>query len=85
MCRCARGLGWGAVLFHGDWGVVDLAGLDGEYWFRNLREPVLFEPVVRSLLGEGSRAFVEVGPHPVLTVGVGEIVDAVVEGGGMSR
>ncbi len=62
-------------------GVVDTASLDAEYWFGNLREPVLFEPVVVGLLGEGFRTFVEVGPHPVLTVGVGEAVDAVVNAG----
>ncbi len=58
-------------------GVLDTALLDGEYWYRNLRETVRFEPVVRGLLGEGHRAFVEVSPHPVLTVGVTETADEV--------
>ncbi len=58
-------------------GFLDTAGCDGEYWYRNLREPVRFGGVVRGLLGEGYRAFVEVGPHPVLTVGVQETVDEV--------
>ena len=56
-------------------GVVDTAGLDGEYWYRNLRETVRFEGAVRALLGEGYRAFVEVSPHPVLTMGVQEVVE----------
>ncbi len=51
------------------------AELDGEYWFRNLRETVCFEGAVRSLLGDGHRAFVEIGPHPVLGVGVRETVE----------
>jgi acyl transferase domain-containing protein/acyl carrier protein len=63
-------------------GLVDMAGLGGEYWYRNLRETVRFEEVVRLLLGEGYRAFVEVSPHPVLTVGVQETVDEVVGGSG---
>ena len=46
--------------------VVDTAGLDGEYWFANLRQPVKFEAVTRGLLAEGYRVFVEASPHPVL-------------------
>ncbi len=56
-------------------GLLDTAELDGEYWYRNLRETVRFEGAIRSLLGERYRAFVEVSPHPVLTVGVGETVE----------
>ncbi len=58
-------------------GLVDMAGLDGEYWYRNVREPVQFEGVVRGLLASGVGGFVEVSPHPVLTVGVQETVEAV--------
>ncbi|MEV1051085.1 SDR family NAD(P)-dependent oxidoreductase [Streptomyces sp. NPDC049887] len=45
-----------------------LAGqrLDAGYWWRNVREPVLFADAVRSLADEGCTHFVEVGPHPVL-------------------
>ncbi len=60
-------------------GFVDTAELDGEYWFRNLREPVLFEQATRLLLGEGYRAFVEVSPHPVLAVGAQETADDVLD------
>ncbi|CAM3345731.1 SDR family NAD(P)-dependent oxidoreductase [Kibdelosporangium persicum] len=48
--------------------------LDAEYWYRNLRETVRFEPVVRALLDHG--AFVEVSPHPVVTVGIQETIDS---------
>ena len=65
-------------------GLVDMAGLDGEYWYRNLREPVLFERATRAVLGAGVGGFVEVSPHPVLTVGVLETVeDAGVGGSGV--
>ncbi|WP_051855297.1 type I polyketide synthase [Streptomyces sp. NRRL B-1347] len=50
----------------------DTAGLDGAYWYRNLREPVRFEPAVRELFARGHGAFVETSPHPMLTVGVAE-------------
>ncbi|MFF2078647.1 SDR family NAD(P)-dependent oxidoreductase [Kitasatospora sp. NPDC058162] len=37
-----------------------------DYWYRNLRHPVRFEPAVRALAEQGFTAFVEVGAHPVL-------------------
>ena len=54
---------------------LDTAELDCEYWYRNLREPVQFERVIRTLLEEGQRALIEISPHPVLTLGVQETVD----------
>ncbi|MFD3924380.1 SDR family NAD(P)-dependent oxidoreductase, partial [Streptomyces sp. NPDC058595] len=59
-------------------GVVDGAGLDGGYWFRNLRETVRFEDAVRGLLGGGHRLFVECSPHPSL---LGSVVDTADEVG----
>ncbi|WP_253780115.1 type I polyketide synthase, partial [Goodfellowiella coeruleoviolacea] len=52
----------------------DPAGLDGGYWYRNLRQPVRFEQTIRALLGHG--AFIEISPHPVLAVGVRETADS---------
>jgi acyl transferase domain-containing protein/acyl carrier protein len=57
-------------------GLFDTAGLDGDYWYRNLRETVQFERVTRVLLGEGYRAFIEASPHPVLTGGVQDAAEA---------
>ncbi|RMI27514.1 acyltransferase domain-containing protein, partial [Nocardia stercoris] len=48
-------------------GLLDTAGLDAGYWFRNLRETVQFEPVVRALVADGYSVFVEASPHPLLT------------------
>ncbi len=56
-------------------GQLDTATLDGEYWYRNLRETVRFEEATTALLGSGERGFVEVSPHPVLSVGVQETID----------
>ncbi|MEV5907244.1 acyltransferase domain-containing protein, partial [Streptomyces sp. NPDC052127] len=58
-------------------GVVDTVLLDGGYWYRNLREPVRLEEVMRGLLGEGRRVFVEMSPHPVLGFVVAETMGAV--------
>ncbi|WP_328891800.1 type I polyketide synthase [Streptomyces sp. NBC_00316] len=57
----------------GEW--IDDDGLDAEYWFHNLRRPVMLDPVVRTLAGQGHRGFLEMSPHPVLTVPVRETVD----------
>ncbi|WP_449224371.1 type I polyketide synthase [Amycolatopsis silviterrae] len=50
--------------------------LDAGYWYRNLREMVRFEDVVEQLLGDGHRAFHEVGAHPVLVNAIQELADA---------
>ncbi|MFD9721245.1 SDR family NAD(P)-dependent oxidoreductase, partial [Streptomyces sp. NPDC059076] len=49
---------------------------DAEYWYRNLRQTVEFEQATRGLLEEGFRFFIEPSPHPVLSVAVGESVEA---------
>ncbi|MEI5103099.1 type I polyketide synthase [Streptomyces sp. PmtG] len=56
---------------------IDTAELNGEYWYNNLREKVLFETSVRRLGQDGFRVFIEMSPHPVLTVPVQEIVEDV--------
>jgi acyl transferase domain-containing protein/NADP-dependent 3-hydroxy acid dehydrogenase YdfG len=56
-------------------GPLDTVSLDAEYWYRNARDTVLFEPTVRRLLEEGCATFVEVSPHPVLSTVVEEIAD----------
>ena len=49
---------------------------DAGYWYRNLRETVRFEPAVRALISSGHTTFVEMSPHPVLTVAVEDTLDA---------
>ncbi|MEU7696532.1 type I polyketide synthase, partial [Microbispora hainanensis] len=53
---------------------VDTTTLDAGYWYRNLRETVRFDAVVAGLAGTGHRRFIEISPHPVLTVAVEEIL-----------
>jgi acyl transferase domain-containing protein/D-arabinose 1-dehydrogenase-like Zn-dependent alcohol dehydrogenase len=55
---------------------LDGAELDGEYWYRNLRQTVRLEPVTRELLGEGCDTLVEISPHPVLTLALQETAEA---------
>ncbi len=55
---------------------MDTSGLDAEYWYRNLRQPVRFAQATRSALGLGAALFVECSPHPVLGAGVAETAEA---------
>ncbi|MFV6029065.1 SDR family NAD(P)-dependent oxidoreductase [Streptomyces sp. NPDC056264] len=55
-------------------GPVPAGELDAGYWYRNLREPVLFADAVRRLQDAGSRTFVEIGPHPVLSLAMEQTV-----------
>ncbi|MCS7483115.1 type I polyketide synthase [Umezawaea endophytica] len=55
-----------------DW--VDTARLDADYWYRNLRHTVRFEPAVRLLLESGHDLFLESSPHPVLTISVEDTI-----------
>ncbi|MFD9465216.1 SDR family NAD(P)-dependent oxidoreductase [Streptomyces sp. NPDC060027] len=67
----------GGVSFHSTVTAAefDTAGLDAGYWYRNLRRTVRFDPVVRSLLAHGHTTFIEVSPHPVLTVPLEQTVE----------
>ncbi|MFD8159349.1 type I polyketide synthase [Streptomyces malaysiensis] len=56
--------------------LMDTSELDAEYWYRNLRETVEFQSTVEHLMREGHTVFVEVSPHPVLTVGIQDTADA---------
>ncbi|MCZ7415986.1 SDR family NAD(P)-dependent oxidoreductase [Streptomyces sp. WMMC897] len=57
-------------------GVVDTASLDAGYWVRNLRRPVRFAPAVEELARSGAGVFIEVSPHPVLTGGITDTLQA---------
>ncbi len=56
--------------------LTDTASLDAGYWFRNLRSTVEFEAATRAALADGHRTFLEVGPHPVMGLGLQETFDA---------
>ena len=56
-------------------GLLDTAELTPGYWFRNLRQTVELSSAVRAAHADGHRAFVESSAHPVLTVGLGQILD----------
>ncbi|MDT8911880.1 SDR family NAD(P)-dependent oxidoreductase [Amycolatopsis sp. PS_44_ISF1] len=49
--------------------------VDAGYWFTNLRTTVSFAPVVAKLAAAGYTRFIEVSPHPVLTMSIQETLD----------
>ncbi|MGW4081232.1 SDR family NAD(P)-dependent oxidoreductase, partial [Streptomyces asiaticus] len=47
---------------------IDTTGLDAGYWYTNLRETVELASAVRALTAAGFGTFLEMSPHPVLTM-----------------
>ena len=65
-------------------GVLDTGELNADYWYRNMRHTVEFEKATRALLEDGYRTFIEVSPHPVLTMSVGETADELIAAEGIA-
>lgn len=40
--------------------------LHADYWWQNIRQPVLFAQTIQNMISQDCRLFVEIGPHPVL-------------------
>ncbi|WP_439527265.1 SDR family NAD(P)-dependent oxidoreductase [Pannonibacter sp.] len=40
--------------------------LDPDYWWRNVRQPVLFSAAIEAMAADGISVFLEIGPRPVL-------------------
>ncbi|SCL73304.1 type I polyketide synthase [Micromonospora peucetia] len=57
----------------GDW--VEPMSMGAAYWYDNLRQTVRFDAAVRVAVAAGHTTFVEISPHPVLTMPVTAILD----------
>ncbi|MET9390143.1 type I polyketide synthase [Streptomyces sp. NPDC006624] len=55
---------------------VDATVLDASYWYDNLRNTVRFQSAVERLIARRHRTFLEISPHPVLTMALTDILDA---------
>lgn len=58
-------------------GPVNEASLDAVYWWRNLREPVLFSTAIQNLLSDGHDLFLEISAHPVVSAGIQQTLQTV--------
>lgn len=57
--------------------LIDGRCLDADYWWKNVRQPVLFEQAVRQIqqqVGSGAD-WLEIGPHPVLSRSIVETTE----------
>lgn len=60
---------WSTVTGH----VAEGHHLDEHYWWRNLRQPVLFADTIGALVAEGHTTYVELSPHPLLLDDIREL------------
>lgn len=58
----------------GSW--ADGLEYDAAHWWRNVRQPVRFADGIRTLIEDGFRIFIEIGPHPVLATSISECLAA---------
>lgn len=54
--------------------LVEHEPFNAEYWCDNIREPVLFAETIDGMLGQGHTTFLEIGPHPVLSASITEVL-----------
>jgi hybrid polyketide synthase/nonribosomal peptide synthetase FtdB len=50
--------------------------LDANYWWKNVREAVLFAKATQEIIDDGYSNFIEIGPHPVLGAAIIEVAEA---------
>lgn len=48
--------------------------INAEYWYYNVRKPVLFSDTVSRLLDDGYTTFIEIAPHPVLSTDIRDTI-----------
>jgi acyl transferase domain-containing protein/NADPH:quinone reductase-like Zn-dependent oxidoreductase/acyl carrier protein len=53
--------------------VYDGQGLDADYWWRNVRDPVLFKSAAEKAVELGCNLFIEISPRPILSNYVAEV------------
>ena len=57
-------------------GVLEGDQLGAEYWWSNVRKPVRFADAMSTLISNGYRIFVEIGPHAILQRYIGHCLTA---------
>ena len=48
--------------------------IDANYWAKNVRQPVLFEKALKTLIESNHSYFIEIGAHPVLKPSIREVI-----------
>ncbi|HLL56194.1 MAG TPA: thioester reductase domain-containing protein [Myxococcaceae bacterium] len=60
---------------------MDGLELNAEYWWQNLRNPVLFFDAIQMLLRSGHDIFLEMSPHPILAMPLTQSIAHAAKGG----
>ncbi len=55
---------------------LDGAELGAAYWWNNIRKPVQFGGAIETLIHQGVRIFIDVGPHPIMRGYIGDCLKA---------
>jgi acyl transferase domain-containing protein/NADPH:quinone reductase-like Zn-dependent oxidoreductase/surfactin synthase thioesterase subunit/ubiquinone/menaquinone biosynthesis C-methylase UbiE len=55
--------------------VVEGENLNPDYWYRNVREAVLFTDAIDAQIKDGFDTFIELGPHPIHAIGVNDLLE----------
>lgn len=61
--------------------LADGTDCDADYWWRNVRQGVLFAPAIQSIIDAGFTHFLEISPHPVLSNSMSECLAAAEQSG----
>ncbi|NRA11946.1 MAG: SDR family NAD(P)-dependent oxidoreductase, partial [Crocinitomicaceae bacterium] len=56
-------------------GIVEGENLTPDYWFRNVRDAVLFTDAIDAQIKDGFDTFIELGPHPIHAIGVNDLLE----------
>tara|TARA_B110000046_G_scaffold97505_1_gene105202 strand:+ start:4 stop:6222 length:6219 start_codon:yes stop_codon:yes gene_type:complete len=56
-------------------GIVKGEDLNPMYWFKNVREAVLFTDAIDAQIKDGFDTFIELGPHPIHAIGVNDLLE----------
>jgi len=59
------------------------SGVDAHYWWQNMRGTVLFSAAFTQMVSDGHTVFVEIGPHPVLSGAMKELLGLEGQDGGV--
>ncbi|HTW53587.1 MAG TPA: SDR family NAD(P)-dependent oxidoreductase [Stellaceae bacterium] len=62
---------------------IAAGALDAVHWWRNVRDPVRFSAAIKTLVADGYRLFVEIGPTPVLLSYLRDALHAAEPAGGV--
>lgn len=60
----------------GQWADTDAGAYAAPYWQQQMRQPVRFAGAIGTLIDDGVKTFLEIGPHPALSANLHEILAA---------